>query len=68
LKQHYQVWEKDSYIVVGGNDDVVVEVACAPESGRATTVIVSAFSADSATAEAARNSVREYIEHVMTFE
>ncbi|MFF0490938.1 hypothetical protein ACWDSJ_17620 [Nocardia sp. NPDC003482] len=64
LRQHgYQVWETANdgdYMLIGGNNNVIVNVTCVPQQGN-TWISVSAYSPDSATAEAARNSVRETI-------
>jgi hypothetical protein len=61
LSQHYQVLHQDRFTVLGGDDHVVVEVACAPQQGHGVWIVVSAFSSDSVTAESARNAVREFI-------
>jgi hypothetical protein len=59
--QHYRVLHQDRFTVLGGDDHVVVEVACAPQQGGGVWIVVTAFSADSVTAESARNAVRQYI-------
>ncbi|MBF6174079.1 hypothetical protein [Nocardia blacklockiae] len=64
LRQHgYQIWETvddGDYMVIGGRDNVIVNVTCVPQRGN-TWVSVSAYSPDSGSAESARNSVRETI-------
>ena len=53
----------DDYIVIGGNDTVIVHVAVVPE-GDSSWVGVSAYSADNGAAVTARNNVRDFIERV----
>ena len=48
-----------SFVVVGGNDHVIVNIAVAPQ-GSETFVAVTATSADGS-AELARNQVRQFI-------
>ncbi|MGA5818356.1 hypothetical protein ACPC54_10905 [Kitasatospora sp. NPDC094028] len=72
--QGYTVWlTDDNFNTVGGNDDVIVSVACAPVEGgdgipSGAWVCVSAYSADGPTAEAARNNVRTDIVGQISFD
>jgi hypothetical protein len=63
IKANFQIFfnsQPGNFIVIGGNDQVVVSVSVAPQ-GAATYVAVTATSADSPTAEQARNLVRQFI-------
>jgi hypothetical protein len=51
----------DNHTILGGNDDVIVQVSCSSNSDGSTWVVVTAFSNNSSTAEGARNSIRQYI-------
>ena len=60
----YQVWDIQNdgdYMVIGGNNDVIVNVTGVPQQPGHSWVAVSAYSSDSSIAELARNGVREYI-------
>jgi hypothetical protein len=59
----YQIWDtaqNGDYLVIGGNAQVVLTIVCVPQAGN-VWMVVNACSADSATAESARNRVREKI-------
>lgn len=60
-RQGYQVFLKDNNTVIAGNNQVVVQVSCSPQRDGTTWVVVTAHSSDSATAESARNTVRQKI-------
>ncbi len=62
-KNHFQVFipsKQLGHSIVGGNNNVTVTVICVPEGGGLAVTVIAA-SPDSATAEQARNSVRETI-------
>ena len=63
IKANLQIFfnsQPGNFIVIGGNDQVIVSISVAPQ-GAETYVAVTATSADSPTAEQARNLVREFI-------
>ncbi|TWP50768.1 hypothetical protein FKR81_19390 [Lentzea tibetensis] len=60
LKIYNGVGDGD-YVVIGGRDDLVVQVTCVPVSGNQTWMAVTAWAGDSGTAERARNTIREQI-------
>ena len=62
LQANFQIFfnaKPGSFVVVGGNDNTIVNIAVAP-NGSETFVAVTATSAD-ASAEQARNLVRQFI-------
>jgi hypothetical protein len=61
----YKLDETHGYIRIGETPQVIVQVACIPLPDGRTSVTVSAYSSDSATAEKARNTIREYIVKVV---
>lgn len=67
-QQHYTVFFKDTFTVLAGNNQVIVQVSCAPLKDGTTFVMVTGYSSDSATAEAARNQVREIIVKCVSFD
>lgn len=64
MQRHgYEVWDTardGDYIVIGGNSQVILTIACVPQAGN-VWIVVNACANDSAIAETARNSVREAI-------
>ena len=67
-QEHVEIWENGGFVRIGGNDQVIVEVACIPTGSGNNEVVVSAFSSDSATAERARNAVRQHIVDAVCFD
>lgn len=65
LKQGLTIQEDSGSVLIGLNDTVIVEIVCKPGG---TQAFVSAFSSDSATAEAARNDVRARIVRARLFD
>lgn len=58
----YQVFNpvsQNNSMVIGGNSDVLIQATSMTGASGQTFNIVSAFSADSATAEQARNAIRD---------
>jgi hypothetical protein len=60
LKLYDEAGDGD-YIVIGARNDLVVQVTCVPQGERRTWLAVTAWSPNSATAEQARNTIREKI-------
>jgi hypothetical protein len=60
-RQHYTIFFKNSHTVIGGDNQVIVEVSCASNDIGKTSVVVAAYSSDSHAAEIARNTVRSII-------
>jgi hypothetical protein len=60
-RENLKILHQDGKAILAGNANVLVEVACFPQSAGTTWIRVSAFSSNSATAELARNAVRETI-------
>lgn len=69
-KQGYTIWEPSNdgdYMVIGGNNDVIVNVTCVPQNG-STWIAVTSYSNDAKTAELARNNVRTTIVNTVPFD
>ena len=63
---HLKISAKTPHILIGANDAVVVEVACAPTGKpNVTEVMVTAFSTDRGLAERAGNDVQNHIMNTM---
>ena len=60
-RENLKILHQDGKAILGGNANVLVEVACFAQNAGTTWIRVSAFSSNSATAELARNTVRETI-------
>jgi hypothetical protein len=72
LERHgYQIFNSTAAnegMVLGGLEDVIVQVTCRPLNDGRTYVIVSAFSEDASAAKQARNSIRQDIQNSINFD
>lgn len=67
-REQLKTYAQDANTLVAGNDNVIVQISYAPQANGTTWMVVSAYSNDSALAEATRNRVREYIVKVVLFD
>ena len=67
-REHFKTYVQDVNTLVAGNNDVIVQISYSPQANGSTWMVVSAYSNNSALAEATRNRVREYIVKVVLFD
>ncbi len=60
-REHLKMLSEDDYTLVAGNRHVIAQVSCSPQADGTVWVVVTAYSDDSALAEAMRNRVRDSI-------
>jgi hypothetical protein len=60
----YEIWDSGTdgdFVVIGGHDDLIVQVVAVPQGDQNSWVVVTGFSEDSSTAGQGRDEIRTHI-------